>query len=128
MHLITRGVAAMRPGQTSLRRLAIVPALFTVWGIWSISHRYGGSLVAWSGWLAGIRAGAMRGWLLLVTFLVKCGSEVALAVSPALSANGNFSAAYLLLSGGFTGVFVGQYLRYLHALRKGMPSNLGPAH
>ena len=31
-YLITRGVAAMRPGQTSLRRLAIVPALFT-WGL-----------------------------------------------------------------------------------------------
>ena len=154
-YLITRGVAAMRPGQTSLRRLAIVPALFTVWGIWSISHRYGGSLVAWSEWLAGICAGAMIGWvllrratltvneatgrlwrsadysllpLLLVTFLVKYGFEVALAVSPALSANGSFSAAYLLLSGGFTGVFVGKYLRYLSVLRKGMPGTLGPVH
>ncbi|KAF1017112.1 MAG: hypothetical protein GAK31_00371 [Stenotrophomonas maltophilia] len=55
--------------------------------------------------------------LLLVTFAVKYGFEVALAVSPALSSSVGFSAAYLLLSGGFTGIFVGKYCRYLVALR-----------
>lgn len=39
--LITRGIAAMKPGETSLQKLAVVPVLFTVWGAWSISHRYG---------------------------------------------------------------------------------------
>ena len=144
--LITRGIAAMKPGEPSLQKLAIVPALFAVWGAWSISHRFGTSLSAWGEWLAGITAGAALGWLLLnrlkltldsctgklwrnadfsllplllVTFLVKYGFEVAFAVSPSLTANAGFSAAYLLLAGGFTGIFVGKYCRYLASLRMG---------
>lgn len=142
--LVTRGIAAMKPGETSLQKLAIVPALFTAWGAWSISHRFGTSLSAWGEWLAGIAAGAALGWLLLdrlkltmdrstgklwrnadfsllplllVTFLVKYGFEVAFAVSPSLTANAGFSAAYLLLAGGFTGLFIGKYCRYLASLR-----------
>ena len=142
--LVYRGIAAMKPGESSLVRLAIVPALFLVWGAWSISHRYGGSLQAWGEWLVGIAAGAALGWLLLrratlalnpatgklrrspdysllplllVTFLVKYGFEVAFAVSPSLTASAGFSAAYLLLTGGFTGIFVGKYGRYLASLR-----------
>ncbi|HHA2857875.1 TPA: DUF6622 family protein [Stenotrophomonas maltophilia] len=142
--LVTRGIAAMKPGETSLQKLAIVPALFTAWGAWSISHRFGTSLSAWGEWLAGIGTGAALGWLLLdrlkltmdrstgklwrnadfsllplllVTFLVKYGFEVAFAVSPSLTANAGFSAAYLLLAGGFTGLFIGKYCRYLASLR-----------
>ncbi|TFZ45330.1 DUF1453 domain-containing protein [Stenotrophomonas maltophilia] len=142
--LITRGVAAMKPGETSLQKLAVVPVLFTVWGAWSISHRYGISWAAWTEWLAGIGTGAGLGWLLLghvkltldsatgklwrnadysvlplllITFLVKYGFEVAFAVSPSLTANAGASAAYLLLSGGFTGLFIGKYCRYLASLR-----------
>ena len=144
--LITRGIAAMKPAETSLQKLAIVPALFAVWGAWSISHRFDASLAAWSEWLVGIATGAALAWLLLnrlklkltldrstgklwrsadfsllplllVTFLVKYGFEVAFAVSPSLSANAGSSAAYLLLTGGFTGIFVGKYCRYLASLR-----------
>ncbi|MFB5208358.1 DUF6622 family protein [Stenotrophomonas sp. 3diitr2024] len=144
--LVTRGIAAMKPAETSLQKLAIVPALFAVWGAWSVSHRFGASLSAWSEWLAGIATGATLAWLLLsrlkltldrstgklwrsadfsllplllITFLVKYGFEVAFAVSPSpsLSAHAGFSAAYLLLTGGFTGIFVGKYCRYLGSLR-----------
>lgn len=142
--LVTRGIAAMKPAQTSLQKLAIVPGLFAVWGAWSISHRFGASLIAWSEWLAGIATGAALAWLLLsrlkltldrstgklwrsadfsllplllITFLVKYGFEVAFAVSPSLTANAGFSAAYLLLAGGFTGLFIGKYCRYLASLR-----------
>lgn len=153
--LITRGIAAMKPGETSLQKLAIVPALFIVWGAWSISHRFGASVSAWGEWLAGIGAGAALGWLLLhrlkltvdsstgklwrsadfsllplllITFLVKYGFETAFAVSPALTAHAGFSAAYLLLSGGFTGIFVGKYCRYLASLRMiGAGKGLGTA-
>lgn len=143
--LITRGVSAMKPGETSLGRLAIVPALFTVWGVWSINARYGTSWEAWAQWLVGIAAGMGLGWmlmrrvmltfnqvtgklwrsadysllpLLLVTFLVKYGFESALAMSPALAGDGGFRAAYLLLSGGFTGIFIGKYWRYVVASRR----------
>lgn len=142
--LISRGIAAMKPGETSLQKLAVVPVLFAVWGAWSISHRFGVSLTAWSEWMAGVATGAGLGWLLLnrlkltldrstgklwrnadfsllplllITFLVKYGFEVAFAVSPSLTANACASAAYLLLSGGFTGLFIGKYCRYLASLR-----------
>lgn len=146
--LITRGVAAMKPGQVTLTRLAIVPVLFTAWGLLSISHRYGASWEAWAEWQVGIAVGMGLGWvllrratlkwnpatrtlwrsadysllpLLLVTFAVKYGFEVALAVSPTLGADAGFRAAYLLLSGGFTGIFIGKYLRYLRAARRVTP-------
>lgn len=153
--LITRGIAAMKPAETSLAKLAIVPALFTVWGLWSISHRFGSSWEAWGEWLVGIGAGAGLGWvllrratltlnaatgtlwrsadysllpLLLVTFAVKYGFEVALSVSPSLSGDATFRAAYLLLSGGFTGIFLGKYVRYLRASRRVQPhTSMGAA-
>lgn len=146
--LITRGIAAMKPGETSLGKLAIVPALFTVWGLWSISHRFGSSWEAWGEWSLGIGAGMGLGWvllrratltmnpatgmlwrsadysllpLLLVTFAVKYGFECALSVSPSLSNDAGFRAAYLLLSGGFTGIFLGKYWRYLRASQLAKP-------
>ncbi|WP_313341493.1 DUF6622 family protein [Stenotrophomonas sp.] len=148
--LITRGIAAMKPGEVSLGRLAVVPALFTAWGLWSISARYGASWQAWAIWLVGIGVGAGIGWmllrhstltpnratgrlwrgadysllpLLLVTFAVKYGFESALAMSPTLAGDIGFRAAYLLLSGGFTGTFIGKYLRYLAAWRRATPGN-----
>lgn len=63
--LITRGIAAMKPGEITLVRLAVVPALFTAWGLCSISARYGTSWQAWGLWLAGIGAGAGIGWMML---------------------------------------------------------------
>jgi len=146
--LVARGVAAMKPGETSLTKLAIVPTLFVAWGIVSINHRFGNAWEAWCQWSVGIGAGVGLGWLLLrratltlnpstgklwrsadysllplllVTFAVKYGFECALSVSPALSADGGFRAAYLLLSGGFTGIFIGKYLRYLRASRPASP-------
>lgn len=152
--LVTRGINAMKPGETSLSKLAIVPALFTVWGVWSINARYPASWEAWALWVVGIAAGAGVGWillrrlklrvesstgklwrgadysllpLLLVTFVIKYGFETALAVAPGLSSNAGFSAAYLLLSGGFTGIFIGKYCRYLAASRGATPSGMQPA-
>lgn len=59
--LVTRGINAMKPGETSLSKLAIVPALFTVWGVWSINARYPASWEAsalWGGALPPARASA----------------------------------------------------------------------
>ena len=141
--LVTRGIAAMKPAETSLHKLAVVPALFAVWGAWSVSHRFGASLSAFGEWLAGIATGAtlaaaaesieadagsqhrqalaQRGLQPAAAAAghlpVKYGFEVAFAVSPSLTASAGFSAAYLLLTGGFTGIFVGKYGRYLASLR-----------
>ena len=65
LFLVTRGITALKPQPTTLATLAIVPTLFTVWGLWSISHRYGGAWQVWAQWLVGIAAGAALGWMLL---------------------------------------------------------------
>ena len=142
--LVTRGIAALKPQETSLGKLAIVPVVFTAWGVWSITARYPGSWPAWGLWLVGIAVGAAVGWalsrrvqmrvepatgklwrgadysllpLLLATFVVKYGFEVAFAMSPPPVSDPGFRAAYLLLSGGFAGIFIGKYCRYLLASR-----------
>lgn len=138
--LIVRGVQAFRPAETTLRRLALVPLVFTAWGLWTLIGRYAVSLDASLLWLAGISAGAVIGWLLaaragihvdaasgritraadysllpllVLTFLVKYAFEVALAMQPALAGDVVFRAASLMVSGGFTGIFIGKFLRYL---------------
>lgn len=142
--LVSRGVAAFKPQPTSLGRLAVVPALFTAWGVWSLTARYPDAWQAWALWLVGLALGTCIGWmllrhvhmhvdpasgalwrgadysllpLLLVTFLVKYGFEVAFAMSPTLIADAGFRAAYLLLSGGLSGIFVGKSCRYVGAAR-----------
>ena len=132
----------MKPAETSLQKLAIVPALFAVWGAWSVSHRFGASLSAWSEWLAGI---ATRACLAAAESVeADAGPQYRQALAqrgfqPAAAAAGHFPgevrvrsricgvavavrqcwlhAAYLLLAGGFTGIFVGKYGRYLASLR-----------
>lgn len=138
--LLWRGIDALKPSKTSLARLAVVPAIFTVWGLWSLHSRYGASIEAWGLWLVGIAIGAGIGWLLvrrqaitvdpasghlhrtadysllpllLLTFIVKYAFEAALAMNPAFAADTAFRIAHLVVSGGFTGVFIGKFLHYL---------------
>ncbi len=145
--LVTRGVKGLKPAETTLGKLAIIPVVFTAWGLWALYHHYQLSFGSVLQWLAGIAAGALVGWwllrrleitvdpasgrmhraadysllpLLLVTFAVKYGFQAALTVDPALSGNSGFRMADLLLSGGFTGIFIGKFLRYARARSEGM--------
>lgn len=138
--LLWRGIDALKPSKTSLTRLAVVPAIFTVWGLYSLHNRYGASLDAWALWLVGIAIGAGVGWLLvrrqaisvdpdnghlhrsadysllpllLLTFIVKYAFEAALATHPAFADDTAFRIAHLVVSGGFTGVFIGKFVHYL---------------
>lgn len=152
--LIMRGVKAMRPGETTLGQLAIVPAIFIAWSLWSISARFPGALAAWALWLGGIAAGTGLGWwlmrratmhtdratgalwrsadysllpLLVLTFVLKYGFESAFAMSPSLALDTTFRTAYLLLSGALTGIFVGRLLRYVAASRRAAGTASVPA-
>lgn len=145
--LIFRGIKGLKPAQTTLGKLAIIPLVFTVWGLWGLYRHYQLSFEALGLWLAGIAAGTALGWLmlrrlaitvdpatgtlhrpadysllplLLVTFAVKYGFEASLAVNPSLAQVHGFSVANLLLSGGFTGIFIGKFLRYARAKGQGM--------
>ena len=52
-------------------------------------------------------------FLLVLTFIVKYAFEAALATAPALADDTVFRIAHLVVSGGFTGVFIGKFLHYL---------------
>lgn len=150
--LITRGVKGLKPAETTLGKLAIIPLVFTAWGLWTLYSHYQLSMESVLLWLAGIAAGTVIGWwllrrlvvtvdpangrlhraadysllpLLLVTFAVKYAFQAALAVEPALVGDSAFRMADLLLSGGFTGIFIGKFLRYARARAEGMRATSG---
>jgi hypothetical protein len=143
-YLIFRGIKARYPAQTSLLKLAIIPTIFAVWGIADLMWLYGLRTDAVSLWLTGIAMGTLIGWrllahadiradratgiiwrpadltllpLLLLTFAVKYSFAATAAISPDLLQHAGFRLADLLLSGAFTGHFIGKFARYTHAYR-----------
>lgn len=143
-YLIFRGVKARRPARTSLLKLAIIPAIFTAWGLADLARLYGLKPETVGLWLTSIVLGAVIGWrllahadiradraagiinrpadhtllpLLLVTFAVKYTFGVIAATSPDLLLHTGFRVADLLLSGAFTGIFIGKFARYARAYR-----------
>ncbi|GHG21706.1 DUF6622 family protein [Paracoccus aerius] len=143
-YLIHRGIKARRPARTSLPKLAVVPAIFTAWGLADLARLYGLEAGTAALWLAGIALGSVIGWrllaradiradassgmisrpadmtllpLLLVAFGVKYSFGVIAATSPQLLHQAGFRAADLLLCGAFTGIFIGKFARYALAHR-----------
>lgn len=142
VYLFWRGLKGLKPAETSLAKLAIIPVIFAVWGVYGIAVHYGVSVASLLPSLVGIAAGMAFGWwllrhlrirvdpatgrlqrpadrtllpLLMVTFVVKYVFEAALAVNPAMAQVDGFRIAHLLLSGVFTGIFIGKFLRYARA-------------
>ena len=140
--LLWRGINGLKPAETSLAKLAIIPVIFAVWGVYGIVVHYGVSVASLLPSLLGLAAGTGFGWwllrhlritvdaatgrlhrpadytllpLLMTTFVVKYGFEATLAVNPAMAQSANFRIAHLLLSGIFTGIFIGKFLRYARA-------------
>ncbi len=120
--LIWRGIAARRPGDTNLLKMAVVPIVFTAWGLYDLMTLYGVATDTAGYWLAGIVIGAIAGWwlaarlditvdraagvmrrpadysllpLFIVTFLVKYVFGVLGAVDPSLLAQTGFKIADL---------------------------------
>lgn len=139
VYLVMKGWKARTPGDTTLGKMAIIPVVFTAWGLYDLVTLYGVTIETSLTWLAGIAIGASIGWsiasrfnlvadrsagvihrpadmtllpLLLVTFAVKYGFGVIAAVAPHLLAETGFRIADLILSGLFTGIFVGKFIRY----------------
>jgi hypothetical protein len=143
--LVARGIKARRPGTTTLTKMATIPVVFTVWGLYDLVTAYGVTLEMAALWLLGVAAGSAIGWwiasrfdivadhaagvlhrpadmtllpLLLATFAVKYGFGAAAAIAPHLAAEAGFRIADLTLCGLFTGIFVGKFLRYAWIWRK----------
>ena len=145
VYLVLIGIKARRPGQVSLTRLAIVPALLTAWGLHDLVRLYGieaGTVLPWLGalglgvllglWLRGraITVDRTRGLihrpadgtvlpLVPVAFALKYMFGVGGAVSPATLEQPLWRptdlGAYGLFAGIFVGKFLGYLLRYLRA-------------
>lgn len=138
--LVSRGIKALKPGEASPARLALVPALLTAWGLYDLVRLYGiqpGSVLPWIGAVA---IGAAFGWMLLrfkpieadrvrgvirrpadftvlplvlLAFAVKYSFGVMAALSPALLMQARFRLADLALSGLLAGIFLGKFAVYL---------------
>ena len=142
VYLLWRGMKGLKPAETSLAKLAVIPAVFAAWGIHGIAVHYGASVASLLPSLLGLAVGTAFGWwllrhlritvdqatgrlhrpadrtllpLLMVTFVVKYGFEATLAVDPAVAQVDGFRITHLLLSGVFTGIFIGKFLRYARA-------------
>jgi hypothetical protein len=155
VYLVMKGWKARTPGDTTLPKMAIIPVVFTAWGLYDLVTLYGVTFETAITWLAGIAIGAAIGWsiasrfnlvadrsagfihrpadmtllpLLLVTFAVKYGFGVIAAVAPHLLAETGFRIADLALSGLFTGIFVGKFVRYAWVWRNAAAPDASISH
>jgi hypothetical protein len=138
-YLITRGVKARKPGNTTLAKIAVIPVLFTAMSVHDLLALYGLTADTTGLWLVGIVAGVAGGWLIvsrmnviadrsagilrrpadytllplvLLAFAIKYFFGVVASVSPELLTDGSFRVADVILSGLFTGLFIGKFARY----------------
>lgn len=137
--VVIRGVKARQAGETTLLKMLTIPLVFAAWGISDLVRVYGASPDATALWLLGIAIGSTIGWwivgrfaitvdvatgvfhrpadmsllpLLLATFAIKYAFGVVGAVAPHLLGEPLFRISDLVLSGAFTGIFVGKFLHY----------------
>jgi hypothetical protein len=140
--LVSRGVRAFNPAEVRLSQLALLPAVFIVWGLAGLYQRYGLDVAALALWLVAAAIGAAIGLailrkaplkadrargivyrpadftvlpLILVAFLAKYSLAVMAAMSPDLAASAGFRVADIGVSGLFAGIFVGKFAIYVKA-------------
>ncbi len=149
--LVFRGVAALKPAETTLPGLAILPLVLLVWGVVTLVETYGTGLSAFGPWLLAAVAGAVAGHgfvrrmavavdrgrgtirrpadptvlpLVLVVFAVKYVAGVAAAVAPGLLERPDLRLLVIAISGLSTGFFVGKFIGYVRRFRSA-PRPLG---
>jgi Family of unknown function (DUF6622) len=140
--LVSRGIRAFSPAEVSLAQLAIVPGIFTIWGLAGLNARHGLSPGAFAVWLTALAIGAIIGAaildgtalrgdrtrgvihrpadftvlpLILIAFGGKYALAVTVATSPEIAREVGFRLVDLGVSGLFTGAFVGKFTRYARA-------------
>lgn len=127
-----RGLRALRGGTVTLPRLAILPALFALWGLHGVLTIFGGSASSLLVWLFSMALGAGMGLararrtliaadhekglirlpgsaatllLMLATFIAKYAAAALLVANPAV--RGSFW--FLLLDAGVSGFVAGMF-------------------
>lgn len=139
VYLVMRGIRARKAGETTLLKLAIIPALLTIWGVTDLTRLYGLNLLSLCPWTVAFAAGALIGWMLLrgqrldidrsrgiirrppdftvlplvlLAFAAKYAFGVIAAAAPAMLTEPSFRLADLLSSGLFAGIFAGKFTSY----------------
>jgi hypothetical protein len=135
-YLVWRGIQAMKPGDTTLIKLAIMPAVFLVWGLYGLWRFYGFGFEGFGPWIVALLLGAVGGWLILrrqkleidrargvvhhpaddtvlplnlLAFGFKYAFGVMAVVSPQLLREVGFRLLDLGTSGLFAGIFLGKF-------------------
>lgn len=133
-YLLSVGLKARRPGTRPLWKMAIMPVLLTVWGIYGLLVIFPVTPLSVAAWLVALAAGAAAGWaamaraeirvdrehgrvwtpggnavlvLILVIFSVKYAFGYAMGRWPQLAGEPAFYLVDLGVSGLIAGRFVG---------------------
>lgn len=142
--LLSRGIKALKGGTAPLSRLALVPAIFAVWGI---AHLLTDPLAGWGAalaWIATVCAGMACGLqlarrsgfsvdavartvtlpgsavplvLIIVTFAAKFWLGVEHATVTDAVALAHYATLGAAVSGAVAGIFAGRFLSYVQAMR-----------
>ncbi len=139
-YLIFIGIKATKPGSAPLAKLAIIPVLFTVWGLAELIRLYKIDVPTIGLWLAALGVGVAIGValtigraitfdratgklefpgdytllpLVLLTFAVKYAFGALAATAPEKLNEPLFHALGIAAYGLFAGIFVGKFLIYL---------------
>src|SRR6185437_3979816 len=145
VYLAWRGINACRPGDTSLAKLAVIPLLFLVWGLYEVARMYGWSAATFGIWCVAFLVGAGIGFaivrvmplsvdrrrgvihrpadytvlpLILLAFGTKYALNVTAIVSPQTLRDPDMRILGLVASGLFAGIFVGKFVVYARAYQR----------
>lgn len=138
-YFVWRGIRAMRPADVTLPKLALLPVILTVWGIYELIRVYGLAADVCGIWVGGLVIGIGIGLLMLrrakvsvdpfsgvirrpadftllplilIVFAVKYTFGAMAVINPALLQEFSMRLADLGLSGVFTGIFIGKFAVY----------------
>ena len=143
-YLLFIGIRALRPATAPLWRVAVLPTVFFVWGLFSLYQLHGLALVRVMPWAAALVGGVAVGMLIAglqpiradrVRYLVRtAGGPLTLvlillifttkyefgflhATQPALFAEARFWLAEIVISGVLAGMFIGRFAGLLRQYR-----------
>lgn len=135
-YLLFIGIRALRPATVPLWRVAILPAVFFVWGLYSLYQMHGLALVRVLPWAAALIGGIAVGMviagfqpiradktrhlvrtaggpltliLILLIFATKYEFGFLHATQPALFAETRFWLSEIVISGILAGMFIGRF-------------------
>ena len=142
--LIKRGLSSAKGGMISLPKMMVIPVIFMVWGLEKLLTRFDYLEIALVFYIvtAGIGTAAAYALysrfrmvykkdgvfyrtgtylpmvIMMINFLVKYISNVALSIVPALYGNLNFNIFYAVISGFSVGLFIGGIYQAFVACRQ----------